>query len=354
MKQIFKTKSSAIGLSIIIAVIIIALILWLSFGAHQQAKAVRLPATPVKLAQAKMLDLPVVATAMGQLVTQQNITLTAQQAGLVEKILVKNGEHVKQGQLLLVLQHQDQKADIQKSKAAYQAAQLQFNRYQKLLKEGAIAADTFDQAQSAYQQAKAALQQAQQSSAETKLIAPFSGRVGIIPVAVGSNIAVGDALMPITHLVELDVQYQLPEHDYGQTKIGQVVSIKTSAYPGQTFVGKVTYIAPTVHQSTRAFDVRASVENPQEELVPGMLATVTQILNPKQSVLVIPTLSLVPSIDGMTVYRIKKDKVYSVPVTVARQYADWAVLAKGLKTGESVIASGNTSVNLGSTVKVVS
>ena len=346
------SKKSIWILSIGILVIVSIGAYWL-FKSSAQVMP-RLPATPVKLVKVTQMNLPVTVTAMGQLVAPESITLKAQQAGAITKLLVKNGQLVKQGQLLLRIQNSAQLANVAKAEAAAWVAKRQFERLQQLNKQGAISRSDYDTAVSNYKQEKADLAAAKQSAQETKVTAPFAGQIGIIAVAVGSDVDIGDDLLPLTNRNEIEVGYTLPQGDYNLAKLGQSVELTAASASNKNLHATVTYISPTVSETSRAFTVRATVKDSQHLLAAGMLATVTQILQKSKQVAVIPAVALVPSIDGMTVYQVKKNKVYSTRVKIARQYKQWAIISSGLKVGQAIVASGNVKVHLGSKVKVVS
>lgn len=339
--------------TIVVALVVIVLVIW-GLSALSTSKPKPVVAIPIQLVKAKTMNLPVVTTAMGDLVTPQNVVLKAQQAGAVTQILVKDGQHVKQGQLLLTLNNVAEKAALATARAAYWQEREQLGRFEKLHQQKLISQARYDKSLASYEQAAAALKAAEQSEVETQVKAPFPGRVGVVAVSVGSDVAIGDALVPLVNRQNMVAEYSLPEHDYSRVKVGQAVSLTVSTYPDSTFEGKVDYIAPTVSQTTREFVVRARIDNAADLLSPGMLAQVQQTLVADQASVVIPAIAVVPTIDSMTVYRIKDHKVYSQPIIIAHHYRQWVIVSRGLKVGDAIIASGNAKAHLGATVKVVS
>ena len=107
------------------------------------------------------------------------------------------------------------------------------------------------------------------------ILAPIGGVVTRKNVVEGQYVAEGEAMFEIADLSHLWVQAQVFENQFASVKVGQDVEAKVEAYPGDTFRGKVAFIAPTLNPTTRTVDVRYDLENADLRLRPGMFATVT-------------------------------------------------------------------------------
>jgi len=339
---------------LIIIVIIFAIVV-LVHRLHPKSRKLVVKPIPVQLVTAKIQNTPLVAQAIGRLVTTQSIILQAQQTGEVTATYVRDGQYVHQNQLILTIENTPQLAAYNQALASYWNAKqaygraMQLNQYQK----GIEAQSDVDAATATYRQAEATLMSAKKNLAETRVVAPFSGNLGVMQVTAGSYVQTGDQLVPLVNRQTLYAQYSLPQTDYALVRIGQKVDVTTASYPGKTFHGLVTYIAPQVDQNSSAFQIRAKIDNRNNQLSPGMLIQIQHVLIPKRNVLVIPAISLVPGLQGYSVFRIKNGKVYATHVVVGERFQQWVVITSGLQAGDQVIASGNTKAQLGNQVTVV-
>ena len=172
-------------------------------------------------------------------------------------------------------------------------------------------------------------------------------------MAVGSYVNQGDQLIAVVNRNVLELTYNLPESYYGQVKLGQKVSFTSDAYPDKTFEATVDYVAPLISQQNRAFSVRALVGQHSEQLSPGMLVNLTQVLNADHRVLAVPALSLVADMSGYAVYTVESGKVLSLPVQIGMRFGDWVAVISGVKPGTPIISAGQEKVQPGSNVTVI-
>ncbi len=347
-----KRRTLIISLILIVIIVITGWLIW--HYRHQPAKPV-IVLTPVKLVAAEKMNVPVVANAIGNLVAPENVMLKAQLAGEVQTIAFKDGQQVKAGQLLVRLNDIKQRSALTKAQSTLWKTQSQYRRYKQLSAQdqGFVTQVSLDDAITQYQQAQADAQSAKRDIALMNITAPFDGTVGVAQVAKGSFVNVGDSIVRIVNRQDLQLEYSLPEADLSLVKLGQKVSLTSTAYPNKTFTAVVDYVAPTVDETTRAFTIRASVNNQDNLLSPGMLVHVSHPLVLNNELIVVPAVAVVPLVDGFAVYRVRDGKVYQQHITLSERYGEWAVISKGLKVGDKVIASGNTKAKLGVKVKVV-
>ncbi|MDF2939664.1 MAG: mexA [Gammaproteobacteria bacterium] len=323
---------------------------------YQNQPQVTPVAPPVLVAttSVQMKNIPITAYAMGTLIAPQSTMLQAQQAGTVTGIYFHSGQQVKKGDLLITLNDAQQQAAYLKAQAALSQAQAQYHRYQILSKEpGAIIAQVdMDSVVSTYKQAQAALSQAQENLNETKITAPFDGKLGTTSLALGSLVQVGTNVVLLVNRQNLEIEYVLPETDFAYAQLGQAVQLKTDVYPDQTFNASVDYISPQIDSVNRTFTLRAHVINEDNKLSPGMLMSVVHVLKANHQILAIPAISLIPELSGYGVYIVKDNKVDEIYVKIGQQFNEWIEITSGLSQGQQVISQGQQKVKPGTVVKV--
>ncbi len=298
-------------------------------------------------------NVPLTILTLGNLVAPESTMLKSQQSGLVTQVYFKNGQAVKQGDLLLQLDASAQQATYNKDKAALYQAQTLYQRYTELnqVDPSVLAQAQIDQVYAKYQEAKATLQGDAEALAQMQIRAPFNGVLGATNISVGTFLNAGSEVVAIVNPNNLQVSYPVPEDDFALVALGQKVSLSSDAYPGTVFSGTVVYKGPLVDPNSRSFTVRAQVDNPTG-LAEGMLIHITHVLTPNRMVLAVPTSALVSEMSGFGVYQVKNNKVVETYVQTGSQFGNYTEITSGLNPGDEIILQGNEKVEPGMSVKV--
>src|SRR5262245_48466156 len=206
-----------------------------SQSAPTQASAIWVQATSVK-----ETSLPLEANAIGTLVAR-SVEITPEIAGHVKEILFRDGTFVTKGTPLIQLDDSIYKAKYESTKAQLIASENDFKRKASLGKMGIITKPAIDQAEADLKEKKANAEENSVTLNKMKLIAPFDGMVGKSKVNPGDYITTGQSVVTLTDTQHLRVEYNIPEKYRPALKLGQVVKITTSTYPGKVFIGKVAF-----------------------------------------------------------------------------------------------------------------
>ena len=300
--------------------------------------------------------------AVGSLQAVQGANMSAEVAGIVEKIYFKQGDNVKVGTPLLQLRAYDEIAKLESLKASAQLARITYNRNQAQFSVNAISKQTLDIDKASLDVALANVGQ-QQALVDKKLIlAPFTGRLGIRLVDVGQYLEAGTAISTLQALDTVFVDFFLPQQALEALKIGQKVTLKTDAYPAQTFTGDITVINPKVDINTRNVQVRATLNNPDHKLLPGMYATVTIATGLAHRYITLPRTTITFNAFGSTIYRVDangqdetgKPKLIAKQsfVTTGDTRGDQIAILTGVNEGETIVTTGQIKLRNGSPVIV--
>lgn len=297
-------------------------------------------------------------SAVGTLDAAQQVQLTSQTGGKVTKILFQDGQDVKEGDLLVVLDDSVQKAQLEGAIAQRDQAADAVRRYKPLLDEGAISKLKYEEIVSEEKEANAQVEQARAALSFVRVTAPFSGRAGI------RQVSLGQLVQPGTNIVTLDTDgglycdFSLPESNRSQVFVGQEVTLTTDAVPGKTFTGKVTALNPQVDTSTRNFGVRATFASEEHELTPGSFANVQINLEGSDKVIMIPRTAIAYTLYGDTVYVVQEStkterdgkvayQVKKTAITPGEERGKNVIITKGLQSGEQVVTSGQLRLDDG-------
>lgn len=183
-----------------------------------------------------------------------------------------------------------------------------------------------------------------------ELRAPFDGYLTDWKVKEGEFISASTELVDLVDTTLLSLHYRLPEHYAAQLAIGQTVNLAVKALPNRVFKGAVTYISPVIDKKTHTILVHARVDNPEQDLWPGMFARVSHLLQEEAEVIVIPESSLMLTLEGYEVLVVREGKLVRCPVQVGARNRGRAQILAGVKRDESVLLTRNRATREGSLV----
>ena len=358
-----------LSITAVIVSLLIALALYFLLH-HKTTASPKTPATVVRVSAAKWHSLPLTVSALGQVIAPKTIMVKTKVAGDIVAIYFHEDEFVKQGQPLLRIDDTIAKANLAEKQANYVSLKTQYNRYLTLQKNypGAVSQDTILQTLQKMKAAQAEMDSAKKALNDTLIRAPFSGNIGHLQATVnalsiagqsqnqtteqtvGIYLPAGSPIAILSNTTRVFVQYQVPQTDSRFLKQGQRVEVSSEAYPNDVFHGTVVSISPVVYENSQTYEVIAQINNANRALKSGMKVFVMQTLIPNHKVLVIPGISLVPSLNGYSVYMVEQGKVKAVPVVIQQRHGQWVSIQSGIKAGDRVITDGIGKVQPGTHV----
>src|SRR5882757_1568702 len=312
---------------------------------------------PVSAAKAASSDWQPRIDAVGSLRAVRGADLSLEVAGVVEEITFQSGDEVQAGQVLLRLRNDDDVAKLQSLEATAQLAQITYDRDVKQLKAQAISQAIVDNDEANLRNAKAQVAQQKAMVDKKTLRAPFAGKLGLRQVDLGQYLSAGTVIATLQSLDPIFVDFLLPQQSVAQLSVGQTVRVKVDAFLGREFAGKITAINPKVETASRNIQVRATLPNRDQKLLPGMFATVELETGAPQRLVTLPQTAVSYNPYGSLVY-IVDDKAKGAggkPQLVARQVfvttgatrGDQVAILKGVSEGDTVVTSGQVKLRNG-------
>jgi membrane fusion protein, multidrug efflux system len=304
---------------------------------------------------------PATLSAIGTMAAVQGVTVSADLPGTVERIAFESGKPVREGEVLALLDTQQEQAQLAAVEAQRDLARLNFDRMQGLLNERVISRAEFDSATAEHRQAEARVGEIRAAIARKTIRAPFSGILGIRHVNLGQYLSPGDALVTLQSLNPIYVNFGVPQQAAGQMRLGRRVRITTDDLAGAAFAGNVTAIDSIVDEATRNVQVQATLANPDGKLRPGMFVQTEVILGASRSVISLPAsaISYAPYGDSVFVVTDLKDpngKTYRGVrqqfVTPGAARGDQIAIVSGVNAGDEVVTSGVFKLRNGAAVVV--
>jgi len=235
-------------------------------GAKPAANPGGAPAAPVvamgvEIALVESSNLRDDAQAVGSLKSRQNTVIRPEVAGRVVALGFSDGNQVRAGQMLVQLEDTLQRAEIQQAQAQVSIAQANHKRNQELVAQNFIAQRSLDESLANLEVAKSQLLLSCARWQRMKILAPFSGTLGIRMVNVGDYVKEGADLVNLEDLSALYVDFRLPERYQDKVALRQTVDVQVDAIPGHSFQARIEAIDPLIDANGRAISVRAILGN---------------------------------------------------------------------------------------------
>jgi multidrug efflux system membrane fusion protein len=329
---------------------------------------------PVAASPALQKDVPIYLEGLGTVAALYTVTVKTQVDGRLDKMLFVEGQRVKKGEMIALVDprpfeaalHQAS-ATVARDQANLVNARLNLKRYDELSKQNLIAVQqaTDQQAQVDQLAATVAIDQAQVETAKLNLeyahiISPVDGVTGIRLVDPGNIIHATDAtgIVVITQLDPIAVLFTLPQDDLpavsAQMGKGELTVDAFSRDGGAKLgTGKVLLIDNQINQTTATIRLKAVFPNPTASLWPNEFVKARLLLDTKRNVIVVPTPAIQRGPKGTFVYVVGSDSTVSVrSVVIDTTQGDQTILSEGVKPGETVVVDGQNQIRPGSKVAV--
>nr|WP_249803676.1 efflux RND transporter periplasmic adaptor subunit [Bradyrhizobium zhengyangense] len=332
------------------------------------------PPVAVKVAAAKAEDVPIYLTGIGTIQASNTVNVQSRVDGEIVQILFQEGQDVKQGDILAVIDPRPFQAQLdqqiavrQKDQALLDGAQIDMERYDALIKTAAISRQIVDQQHALVEQYKAQVRndEAQIEYARTQLgftniRAPIGGRLGIRLVDQGNYVrAVSPTtIVTVTQLQPISVIYTLAAVAVGQTRLslGQAeapVVALTADNSTELDKGTITLVDNQVDQASGTIKLKASFPNKALKLWPGNFANGRITVDTRKNAITAPAIAVRHGPRGDFVWVAKADDTAAFrPVTVGQIFDGRALIDKGLAKGERVVTDGYYRLENGARITI--
>jgi membrane fusion protein (multidrug efflux system) len=306
--------------------------------------------TPVVTAAVRAEELTNQISAVGTARANEAVDITSKTSNIVTRVRFADGQAVRAGDVLVELDSAQARADLAVAQAAVTESTAQFKRSQELLTTQALSKSQFDQLTATKQANEARLAAARARLEDTVIRAPFSGRVGLRRVSVGSLINPGATITSLDDTSVIKLDFSVPENLVASLRTGLAVAAVSNAYPGRKFSGTVASIDSRVDPTSRSVSVRALLPNKDAALRPGMFLTV-DLSSAQRTALVIPEEALVPEQSSQFVFVVDGGNAVKREVSIGTRRPGSVEVVAGLKSGERVVVEGTIRVRDGGPVR---
>jgi multidrug efflux pump subunit AcrA (membrane-fusion protein) len=391
----------------VFALITVACLTVLTSCSHETHAASEPAGVPVQVRTPAVVERAESVSASGSVEGSETADVAFQVSGRVARVLVEEGQHVSQGQLLAEIDPTDyrnafnaaeaqkaaavaveqraddgvRKQELEQARIEFERAEDEYQRMKFLVERKSLPPNDFQKIEAAYKAAKERYDMAQEGTrkedraaataqahaadaqaseeskrlGDTRLLAPISGSIGMRKVDPGQTVAAGMPVFTIVELNPVKVRVGVPEADIEKVHQGATAEVSAPSLDGRRFTGKVAIIGVAAEPASRTYTVKILVPNPGPVLLAGMVAE-ARIFGPvKIHALTIPAEAVVPDPQGapnVYVYSPERKRVYARRVEVGQPVGKEVEILSGLRGDEQIVVAGQQKVREGSIVEI--
>jgi RND family efflux transporter MFP subunit len=345
------------------------------FGGFGGGGGPRLPMT-VEVGQVKRADMTAKLTVVGNLIGAATVEAVPKVAGRLDAVYVRLGDRVSRGQRIAKIEDGELLEQVRQAQAAYEVsaatirqreadlrlAQTNLDRSRNLFERQLIPRQTFDDTDARYQaaaaqldlakaqfsQSQARLDELKINVANTVITSPVSGFIGRRALDPGAWVTPNSSFLSVVDIATVRLVANIVEKDLRKVATGMKADVGVDAFPGETFTGHITHVAPVLDPATRTAQIEIEIENPQFRLKPGMYANVDFTTDRREKALVVPTRAVVDVNGSRGVFLPGEgDTAKFKPVQVGMIDGELAEVAEGLSEGDRIVTTGAAALREG-------
>ena len=289
---------------------------------------------------------------VGSVVPNEEVQLVSEVSRKLTKILLKEGDYVRQGQVLFRLDDADLQARLKKLNAQRTYSAAAAERQARLLKIEGVSKQEYEQATSSLEAIDADIEMTRVEISKTIIRAPFAGKTGIRRVSEGAFVTQNTVMATVEDLSKVKIEFAVPEKYANGIKLNEHITfrVENSSSPYQA---RILVMEPAIDQNTRSLFVRALADNKEGQLIPGSSAMVELELNKIQHAIMIPSQALISGLNGNSVWVLRSGKVASTSVDIGFRTNKSVQITRGLVIGDTLMTTNLLRAKPDLEVKVV-
>lgn len=308
---------------------------------------------PVEVVAVARGDIQQTYRTITTLEAENDAQVVARSTGLLESILVEEGDRVEKGQLLAQLDIEQLSLEVAQLEATSKKLKKELNRQQSLFSRKLTSSDALDRATFEYQSQQAQFQLAKLKLNYASIKAPISGVITERMVKPGNLIRDNDILFKIVDLNSLKAVLHLPEKELHNVKKEQTILLNIDALGDRVINGKIERIRPSIDTDTGTFKVVAKLNNDDEFLKSGMFGKVEVVFDVHENSLILEQHAVITQDNRSHVFVVKDNQAIQTPVKLGFQHAGMVEITEGLNELDQVITTGQQILKHQAKIEVV-
>ena len=297
-------------------------------------------------------DMSLGYTAGAEIKGKEEIPYTAVVSGELTVLNVKDGDSVRAGQVILSIDNQAARSNVQSAAANYNSARIQFEKYRQLYQKRLITETDYLNAKTNYESAGANLSLANDNNSKSVIKADVNGVISGMNLEKHQQINAGDALFKIVNESEMEIKVGVSSNVISKIKTGTDAKVKIDEL-NEEITGKVYEISGTADSKTRQFIVKIRIPNPEKRIKSGMYGT-ANIDTGIENGIIIPKEAIVVRGVSQLIYIVENGVAKAITIKILNQNEKFAAVeGEGLNAGAELIIDGQNVVQNGEKVKKV-
>ncbi|MYH52632.1 MAG: efflux RND transporter periplasmic adaptor subunit [Gemmatimonadetes bacterium] len=294
----------------------------------------------------------------GVALAMRDVMVSAEEAGVVRRVLRDKGSPVRAGNAILRLDDTILRAQVRTATAKAEYDDEVWERRRKLYEEDGIGSEVaYHEARATAEQSRGNLEALQARLDRTTIRAPIRGTLNDRLVEVGTMVSPGTVVARVVQADTIRIMSGVPERYALHVAVGADASVSFDVLPGEVFAGSMTYVGAVVDLDARTFPVELTLPNPGGRIKPGMVADVSVTQGEMAAAIVVPRQALVSMEDGQVVFVAEEAGGETVAVArrleVAASQGNDVVIGSGLAPGDRLVVVGQQGLTDGDRVRVV-
>lgn len=302
------------------------------------------------IARDTMIDFAI--KAVGHTRANERVELVSELSLRLVSIHFTEGSNVSKGDLLFQLDDSELQANLKKIQAKLDLATETAKRNKSLLASGGTSQQIYDESVSNQKVLEAEKELIIVSIGKTKILAPFSGTIGIRNVSEGAFLTPGTKLAVLEDLSRLKIDFTVAETYTGMIKKGERFSFRIEGFP-QPFYAVVEAINPSVNRYSGNLEILALVQNPDPNLKAGISVSINLVSKSSVPAIYVPTQALIPSPGGYHIYVLKDGKANYNNIITGIRTSSMVEIVNGVVPGDSILLTGFMKIRPNSAVKII-
>ncbi len=308
---------------------------------------------PVEASEVARGDISAYYSNTATLEAEQEAMIVAKVRGIVNKVLVEEGDRVKEDQVIAKIEDDQYRIEANRAKSTMDRLYNDFQRSKELYDRNAISAEEYESKRFEYEAQKAAYELAKLNLEHTSIKSPISGVISQRLIKKGNMIGTDQEVYKVTDFDPLQAILYVPEHEMAKINKNQPAEIRVDALPGQTFKAHVERISPIVDPETGTFKVTVIIDEKNERLKPGMFGRVKVVYDTRVATKMIPKAAVISEDQKQSVFVVRDSLAYKKEIRTGYVNGSNIEVLEGLEDGEIVVTTGQGSLKDSAKVNVV-
>jgi membrane fusion protein (multidrug efflux system) len=287
------------------------------------------------------------------LVPEDQVKVLAEAEGRVTALEVEEGDRVRKGQVLAVLDRDEAEIALNKARLKAANARLGWERAHDTMDQGLISREEFDRLTMEHEVANQEVAEAEWRLSRTVIRSPFGGRITERFINPGQHLRPGDEVFSVADFDPLIARIYLPERDVLALEEGRTVRISLAADESLHFEGRIRQIAPMVDTATGTVKVTVEAVSPPPQVRPGAFVAVDIVRERRESAVLLPREAVIRELRSAHIFVTDGETAEKRAVTLGIEEGRLIEAVDGVVAGESVIVAGQGGLKAGATIKVI-